>query len=334
MSSRSAGMESGGASQRGRSLGGEPGGASRREREVVEDGDLKAVPIQFPSLPSPDGRDASLEAGDWIIQLGPLVADLSKYAANWWKKMLLATTAKYEHGLGADPLSRLRITAPENAPLSAGFERLDQRVTSLLLQSVPKAIKDEIIAACELTTTQILFRVLRTYQPGGLVEKSRLLEDLTTVPTVKSASEAVSALRLWKRKASRANELAAQLPDPLLLIRTLDGMARPIVDGSSQASFRIATFRMNHSLDIRPSLDNVWLFYDLLLAEGEVAIHSSSSTTSSEPKTPTKPTVIAMHIPSTGGKSCTSTASTTWPCKFWLSDGGCRQGQRCRWPHP
>ena len=152
-------------------------------------------------------------------------------------------------------MSRLRITAPENAPLSAGFERLDQRVTSLLLQSVPKAIKDEIIAARELTTTQILFRVLRTYQPGGLVEKSRLLEDLTTVPMVKSASEAVSALRLWKRKASRANELAAQLPDPLLLIRTLDGMARPIVDGSSQASFRIATFRMNHSLDICPSLD-------------------------------------------------------------------------------
>ena len=65
-----AGMESGGASQRGRSLGGEPGGASRREREVVEDGDLKAVPIQFPSLPSPEGRDAGLEAGDWIIPAG------------------------------------------------------------------------------------------------------------------------------------------------------------------------------------------------------------------------------------------------------------------------
>ena len=136
-------------------------GTSRLEREM-EDGDLKAVPIQFPSLPSPEGRDASLEAGDWIIQLGPLVADLSKYAANWWRKMMQATTEQYEHWLGADPLLRLRITAPENAPLSMGFERLDQRVTSLLLQSVPKAIKDEIIAARELTTTQILFRVLRT----------------------------------------------------------------------------------------------------------------------------------------------------------------------------
>ena len=322
-----------GESEQGHGGGAQQRGRSRHDRETVEDGDLKAVPIQFPTLPPPEGRDASLEAGDWIIQLGPLVGDLSKNAACWWRKVVDATAMKYDSWLHADPLSRLRIAAPDNAVLSTGFERLDQRVTSLLLQSVPKAIKDEVIAARELTTTQILFRVLRTYQPGGLVEKSRLLEDLTTISTVKTANDFVAALRLWKRKASRASELNAQLPDPLLMIRTLDGIARPVVESSSQASFRIASFRMNHSLDIRPSLSNVWLFYDLLLAEAEVAVHSTSSATVVEPKTPSKPTVKVMQTPSTGGKSSTSTASSAWPCKFWLTDGGCRQGQRCRWPH-
>ena len=64
--------------------------------------------------------------------------------------------------------------------------------------------------------------------------KSRLLEDLTTVPTTETAQEAVAALRLWKRKASRASELCAQLPDPLLMIRTLDGISKPVVDGSAK----------------------------------------------------------------------------------------------------
>eukprot|EP00435_Cladocopium_sp_Y103_P061437 s85_g23.t1 len=167
---------------------------------------------------------------------------------------------------------------------------------------------------------------MRTYQPGGLLEKSRLLEDLTTVPA--------TSLRLWKRKASRASELCAQLPDPLLMIRTLDGIAKPVVESSSQASFRIATFRMNYSLDIRPSLANVWLFYDLLLDKTEVAVHSISSAAAVDPKTPTKPTVKAIQTPSTNGKSSTSNATAAWPCKFWLTEGGCRQGQRCRWPHP
>ena len=117
-------------------------------------------------------------------------------------------------------------------------------MTSLLLQSIPKGIKDEVVAARELTTTGILFRIFRTFQPGGMAERSRLLEDLTTASGTKTAQETVAALRLWKRKASRAAELCTQLPDPLLMIRTLDGISKPIVNGSTQASFRIATFRM------------------------------------------------------------------------------------------
>ena len=307
------------------------GGALRGDRELVEDGDLKSVPIQLPLLPPPDGRDASLEAGDWLVQLEPLVGDLSKHAASWWKRVMQTTTATYAEWLHADPLSRLKIVSPDNGPLCVGFERLDQRMTSLLLQAVPKSIKDEIIATRELTTAAILFRVMRAYQPGGLIEKSRLLEDLTMVPTTKSAQEVVAALRLWKRKASRASELCAQLPDPLLLIRTLDGIAKPVVDGSHQANFRIASFRMNYSLDIRPSMANVWLFYDLLLAEAEVAVHSATVAVPGEPKTPTK-SVKALQSPL--ATKTTTTASNAWPCKFWLTDGGCRQGQRCRWPHP
>ena len=49
---------------------------------LVEDGDLRSVPIQLPLLPPPDRRDASLEAGDWLVQLEPLVGDLSKHAAS------------------------------------------------------------------------------------------------------------------------------------------------------------------------------------------------------------------------------------------------------------
>ena len=173
--------------------------ALRQDREVVEDGDLKSIPIQLPSLPSPEGRDASLEAGDWIIQLEPLVGDLSKNATSWWRRIMAATTEKYSQWLYADPLHRLKITAPSTSTLSAGFERLDQRVTSLLLQCLPKAIKDEVIAARELTTAGILFRVLRTFQPGGLTEKSRLLEDLTSSSTTRKVTDAVAALRLWKR---------------------------------------------------------------------------------------------------------------------------------------
>ena len=102
-------------------------GAPLQDCEVVEDGDLKSVPIQLPSLPSPEGREASLEAGDWLIQLEPLIGDLSKNAAAWWRRVMQATTNTYAQWLHADPLARLKVQPPENSTLSAGFERLDQR---------------------------------------------------------------------------------------------------------------------------------------------------------------------------------------------------------------
>ena len=153
-----------------------------------------------------------------------------------------------------------------------------------------------------------------------------------TVPVAKSSQEVVTALRLWKRRAS---ELCAQLPDPALMFCTLDGIAKPVVDGSHQASFRIATFRMNHNLDVRPSLENLWLFYDLLLAEAGVAVHSTTCTTgASDPKTPAKPAIQTMQPGPPGGKSTPSSTTSSWPCKFWLTEGGCCQGQKCRWLHP
>ena len=291
----------------------------------ADDRDLKAIPISLPPLPSPDGRDASLEAGDWLIQLEPLIGDLSRNASMWWRQVKQATFQKYSQWLHAEPLVRLKIGAPEPCDLPQGYDRLDQRVTSLMMQAVPKCIKDEVVATRALSTAGILFKIYRVYQPGGLGERSKLLADLTSASKTSTASEVVTALRLWKRKASRATELSAQLPDPLL-IRTLDDTAKPVIEGSAQAAFRIQSFRMQHALDVRPSLENVSLYYDLLLAEAELAMHSMTTATTSDSKPSPKQALKAMQA-SPEGKTGQR------PCHFWLTESGCRQGQRCRWPH-
>jgi hypothetical protein len=46
------------------------------------------------------------------IQLAPLVGDLSKNAASWWRRVMQATTDKYSEWLYADPLARLKNYRP------------------------------------------------------------------------------------------------------------------------------------------------------------------------------------------------------------------------------
>ena len=129
-------------------------------------------------------------------------------------------------------------------------------------------------------------------------------------------------------------ELYAQLPDPLLMIRTLDEITRHLVETTPQASFRVSTFRTQNALDVRPSVANVWLFYDLLLAEAETAVHAPTSSTPMDAKSPAKAPVKAMTASPDGSTPGPSPQRAQWPCNFWLTDGGCKQGQRCRWPHP
>ena len=79
---------------------------------------------------------------------------------------------RYDQWLAAGPLERLRIQPPMESELPGGYDRLLQRVTTMLLQAVPDELRGELIATRQLTPQGILFRVLKSFQPGSLAERS------------------------------------------------------------------------------------------------------------------------------------------------------------------
>jgi len=125
------------------------------------------------------------------------------------------TMEQYKKWLCASPLERLAIGPPELAMYCQGRPRLEMRITSLLLSALPKGLKEELIAARQLNVGAVMFKVLKTFQPGGLAERSTTLNALVNVESANTPSQAVEKLILWKRRQLRAQELQATLPDPL-----------------------------------------------------------------------------------------------------------------------
>ena len=99
----------------------------------------------------------------------------------------------YARWLMAGPIERLQIKPDAKDELTN--TRLDRRVTGLLLQAIPSGLKADLVASRELTCSEIVFRILKTYQPGGLNERAEVLSQLTTQVSAKNASEAVETLR-------------------------------------------------------------------------------------------------------------------------------------------
>ena len=120
------------------------------------------------NLPAPGGEGASLQFGDWLTVVYPLMSDVSGSASEWWGSMAQAVENHYAQWLTACPLEKLRMRPTPPAHLEAN-PRLEQRAVTMLLGALPESLRQDIIASRRLTTTGILFRLYSYTRPTSQV---------------------------------------------------------------------------------------------------------------------------------------------------------------------
>ena len=224
---------------------------NEKKKSSEESDQLKSATIVLPTL-AVVGADAGLQCGDWMAQLRPLMGDLATTALDWWDSVVQEVNTKYQVWLAASPLERLNAMHPEEKiyNTSVARQRMDLRASALLMAALPQSLKEELVASRHLTSGHILYRILQTYQPGGAMERSTTLAELTGLKPAKEAREAVDKLRKWKRHKQRAQELQVTLPDTSLLVKSLSTLVNQILGACPQANFRVNVYRMASRVEI------------------------------------------------------------------------------------
>ena len=299
--------------------------------------------VDLPMLPElTENEVGPLTAGDWVCQVTPLMRDLSQNSPLWWDAALNESLNAYNLWLGSDPMGRLRI-APQT-PLSFSappLARVEQRGQALLLRALPPSLKEEVISTRQTGSVNILFKIWTRYQPGGLAERGLLLRSLVDPGTksFSSVGDVVAGLRNWRRWLIRTGELNIAVPDATLLVSALDKFAQGLMRCSPQAAFRLNAARASLQVDVNPSLPGVAQFAEVLMAEAESAYHGGSSL-----QTNSTTKVKALGAAATDGRQQQSVPVTAkenvkpdgrvpYPCRFFLSDGGCKKGRACTYVH-
>eukprot|EP00434_Breviolum_minutum_P024672 symbB.v1.2.021788.t1/scaffold1903.1/size96501/2 len=249
--------------------------------------------------------------------------------------MLTSKTASVDMWLEASPLARLRLLAPkpdlgEEMGNPRAVQRLEQRVTTLLMPTLPEELQNDIISNRTLWPAAILYRILRSFQPGGWTERADLLKALTSTTAAGSAAIAASLLRMWKRQRLRATELGASLPDLMIQVQAIEKIASKVLSGSQQSMFRVSSFRMESNIDEKPSETSILQFHELLLAEMDMLATGSIAGGGEAP------TLKAMTAGQSSGEKpavCDKNGGKSFPCKFWGTPSGCRHGKRCSFLH-
>ena len=157
-----------------------------------------------------------------------LIGDVAPNAFQWWDDLMAEVMTRYQHWLQAGPLERLQMPSPQQDGYNYN--------ATMLLAALPGALKEELVAR-QLSSGEIMYKVLRHYQPGGVAEKAETLQSLTSMHAARTAKEATERLRKWRRHQLRAKELHVALPDPSIMVKGLITLCMDILAAAPQVSF-------------------------------------------------------------------------------------------------
>ena len=327
-------------------------------------GEVPGETLSSVELPKLDRNATSLDFGDWLTVVQQMIGDVSYTSAQWWGVVMTAVEQAYHHWLQADPLMRLRM-APVIPDMARGWPRTENRVVGMLLQAVPKDIYEDLVANRHMSAGQVMFKLYTVFQPGGQVERTSLLQMLVDWKGPSNdAAEMVNSIRKWRRWVVRAEELQLVLPDPLVLAGVVAKMSDALARlGGAQAAYRLSSVRQHLGIDLRPGMQEIRTFSELLQAEaGEMAIRQPGNTIQGPTTKPNNVVgVKSMSGPDPSGnppkggskgKQDDAAGSSTGrrgqkpelpinaanvvhktACVNWLTDKGCRYAERCRFVH-
>ena len=127
------------------------------------------VAMKLPALVATKGTDAAVVAGDWLAQLEPSMGSLSSTASTWWSQLMVRLRGLYQRWLESTPVDRLQIrqqVLAQRPPLDR-YQRVEQRASMLLLDSLPEDLKAEAVSVRAVTVEAMVFLVHCSFQPGG-----------------------------------------------------------------------------------------------------------------------------------------------------------------------
>ena len=307
-----------------------------QELEVVKPG-ISELP-RLPEL----SETSCIDIGDWVHALECPMGDLSNGSSSWWKETLQCLDRFYDAYLKSSNIAKLSLKPEAFATAFVKEEkwsRVDKRATSMILTALPEAVKGEILASRLTGTLAVMGRVMVLYRPGSAAERQQILKALEAPSTAGTAHEAVDLLRRWSRWLRRAGDVGLQCPDASVLLRGLDTVTRKVIAEHGEIQFRMNMMRYTLEVDSKPTKKAVEDLHHAMLSEFEqVAFRGRTKPAS----TANSKAMLATVVPSS---SATTTARESGagegspvkgknaPCKFFLTEQGCKKGQQCKFSH-
>ena len=299
---------------------------------------VKTAITAFPKLVPPNPAGGSLEFQDWLQLIAGLMGDFSDSSQLWWSGVVQVTKDAYERWVTSSPIERLRVEPDDRPEITEGkWGRVNARACAMLMDALDPVVKADLIARkANHSASHILFRLYTTYQPGGTGERNLVLSNLQNPQVMHDATAGVAALRDWGRWYQRCIDFGMNLHDPMFLVGALDSMTKPVISKDTEVTWRTEMVKSTLQLHARPTAEAVTAYHRHLLAEFEAL--ATSQVPKKGGNQPPNLAWKAMDGAAGGasgghGGGAKGGGKGKIPCKYFLSQKGCKYGGSCKNVH-
>ena len=286
--------------------------------------------LDLPKLPEPYQDASAVAFLEWIYEAGQVIGSITDRASTWWASNVDLAIEAYHRFQTETPLERLAIQVGEDSNVDGDkWSRLEKRVMALLLTSMTATIKAEVTMLRISRVKDCLFKLYTVYAPGGASERASLIKQLEYIQPQGNIVEAIASLRRWKKQLGRAAEMGISLPDGSVLLMALEGATKQITEGNKDISFKLNMAKNELGLPHKPTLSSVLTYSDHIAAELQQVIPFNKEHTAKLKAATADAGSPTSSATSPSGKG----QGQKQPCKFWLTDEGCRRGTNCKYGH-
>ena len=306
--------------------------------------DAKAS-VELPKLPDYSPENGAMDFQDYLYLVEQMVGSLASGAGDWWKQALQVAQEAYDKYQKLSPIKRLSVAplVPDDLR-ELKYNKLEKKVSTMILASLPRSVKEEIVAYRVQGVHEQLFRLMVIYQPGSATDRSSVLRQLDVTKTADSPEAAVKALRKWFHVLQRAESMSIKIPDQSLQARSLLNIMKKTLDQHSDLRFKVSLAKAELQIETLPTQENILKLYEHLVSETEQVAGGMKSNKRQGQQAST--TTAAEENPKAKGANAEGAATpaakaksklereTQKPCQWFAkSDDGCRRGSDCAFSH-
>ena len=308
-------------------------------RDRQDEAEVVRQATELPKLPEWDPETAPIDYSDWQLCLAAHMGDLSSTSEAWWSTTMEVAKAWYSDHMRMTPMQRLtHYPRPTEELQQPRWVRLERRASAMLMAALPDQLREEVISSKTVSSLGIMCKAMLQYQPGGLTERAAILSALEQPQEAQSIASAVSQVRKWIRWKRRATELGVSMPDSTILVKGLSKLLKKVIGGNQDLSFRLSLARNALLIDTIPTQESVSQYTEHVLAEleqmGHHARRKEGGASEGGPKVRKMEEQGKTEEGSRGrGKPREEVEAKKSPCRFFLTEQGCRRGKQCPYGH-